>query len=308
MSVAYPCNEAISANFGVFLALAVLPFHILLLFTLAKDTLFSLPRHKILFSLSLSHVLQIGISNIIFLVIKAFSMKSHETQCIAMRRCIQFIAPLNLVVTSLNLIALSVERYVACVHGLRFHQIVTNGRVTAALALIWSLGFILAAFNFAIIRPAPTIEGQAFLSETPLLRVIAFVVEIPTCLTLIVIQAKLLAVSRKKLLVVQPGVSTSSQAEQRGLWKRQLKIAFVAGMVVVTYLVCTFPGALIALQTVITYGTLPVDKYHFTLVLWMANAVTDPFIYGFGMRDTRLALIKRAKRIFSALFCCLHSS
>ena len=63
----------------------------------------------------------------------------------------------------------------------------TNGRVTAALVLIWSLGFIFAAFNFAIVTPAPVIKGQAFLSETPLMPVIAFVVEIPTCLTLIVI-------------------------------------------------------------------------------------------------------------------------
>eukprot|EP00795_Rhopilema_esculentum_P006835 gene6835-12428_t len=225
-----------------------------------------------------------------------------------MRRCLQFISPLTVVVTSLTLVALSVERYIACVHGLRFHQIVTNRRVSLAFVIIWVFGFLCAACNLTMIRHSD-IVGQSVQSETPALRVIVVVIEIPTtCFTLIVIQATLFKFSRKKLLEVQPGMPVSSQAEQRNLLERQLKIAFVAAIVVITYLFCSFPGAILALLTLITHGTQPVDKYNFAVALWMLNAFTDPFVYGFGMRDTRKALIKQTKSIISALLCCVDSS
>ena len=299
-SSVYPCMNINKGLIALAVTVVVTPLHVLILFTLTKYALIQIPRIKILLCLSLSHLLQTSITVMIFFAVYLFAPKSYDMPCIISRKCLHFISTLTVVVSSFAVILLSVERYIACIHGLRFYQIVTNRRVIFALVLIWSFGILCATMNLSI---STTAEGRELLIVTPVMRVIIVVIEIPTCFTLIVIQAKLFITSRQKMVTVQPGIPVSSQAEQSNFRKKQLRVAFVAAIVAFTYILFTLPGALHGLFTLKTHGLAPVQKYNITSILWMLNALTDPIVYGFGMRDTRKALFKQIKKLFAGIFC-----
>ena len=99
--------------------------------------------------------------------------------------------------------------------------------------------------------------------------------------------------------MVEPhGTQFGERKEASILRRRHLKLAFVASVVVVLYVVCMAPLALLVVYELISGGddSVFVAKPIVSL-LALANTLVDPFVYCLGMRDTRKILFKEVNRI-----------
>ena len=103
--------------------------HVKLLKELITDLEFRMPRHIIMFSMSISDMLHPISICICHFIVSAFDSRPERSLCHAMHKLKLFAIVLPLVVSSLGVIAMSVERYIACSHGFHIHRIFTHERV-----------------------------------------------------------------------------------------------------------------------------------------------------------------------------------
>ena len=289
------CHPASTGKVVIGLMLIAMPFHILISYTFAKDSTLFLPRHRILLCLSISHGVQLTIPFMSIVIMKSGSLHAQGTPCHVLRTIVQFSAGVTIVVSSFTLIALSVERYIACIHGVRLHQIVTNQRVTSLLVGFWFLGAVSGGLIF--IGKKQTVVASTILSDTPNIQILIIAITFPTCLILVIVQTRLFIVSRRQIARVMPGMAGGRHQEQNNMGRRQIKVAVIAGIVIISYVILIMPGAYHVALNVVSNGLTPTPvKKHLT-ILWKLNAIIDPLVYGLGMKDVRTAIIRQIKRI-----------
>ena len=159
------------------------------------------------------------------------------------------------------------------------------------ILFVWILGVICGAINVTII-----IVGN-FSVSNDFLKVVTVLFIIPTCALLSVIQCRLLVLSRKKLARVGPGTKFGREAEMADFRKKQIKVAFVASIVVVAYIICMFPMGCLSLYELI-HGNIAYSSWKGNLeMLLVVNNFADPFIYGIGTVDARRAVLKNLRKI-----------
>ncbi|XP_065056146.1 melanocortin receptor 5-like [Rhopilema esculentum] len=292
----YSCKEnQTGINLALVLVFLAIPFHVMILFTLAKDAQLCLPRHKILFCLSISHGLMIAVTSICTSIMNIFALTANSGTCMVLRKIVQFNGSTTMVVSSLTLIALSVERYVACIHGLRLHAIFTEQRVIGILSGNWFIG--ISCGIFISVTSGTSDSKKAVLSDATNLKILATAVALPTSLLLLVVQARLFLVSRAKIKASEQTESAFVQVDHRASRKRQMKVAVVAGMVVLSYAICSIPAScLVIVDQMRKEKNYPVLN-KISVNLWMTNTLLDPFIYGIGMQDMRKALLRQLRKI-----------
>ena len=130
--------------FPVILIFGIFPFHVLVMKILAKNLHFALPRHSILFSLCLSDGIQVSFSLIAVFIHSLVTFTAEETACQVLSGALMFTYTLTLIVTYAAVIALSVERYIACIHSFRLHQIVTESRIFYGSIGTWVTAVVVA--------------------------------------------------------------------------------------------------------------------------------------------------------------------
>ena len=287
-------QKCISSNVASFLTVITfitLPFHILIIKVLIVDLRLALPRHNTMLCLSISDALQVFILFLCITMPSIFGISRGSVGCNISRTILYFTLALTLVVSSLSTIALSVERYVACIHSFHLHHIFTRERMIYGILFVWILGVISAAVNVTII-----IVGN-FSVSNDFLKVVTVLFIIPTCALLSVIQCRLLVFSRKKLAQVGPVTRSGREAEMADFRKKQIKVAFVASIVVVAYIICMFPMGCLSLYELI-HGNVPYSSWKGNLqMLLMVNNFADPFIYGIGTVEARRAVLKNLRNI-----------
>ena len=288
-----PIQTCISSNVASFLTVITfitLPFHILIIKVLIVDLRLALPRHNTMLCLSISDALQVFILFLCMTIPSIFGISRGSVGCNISRTILYFTLALTLVVSSLSTIALSVERYVACIHSFHLHHIFTRERMIYGILIVWILGVISAAVNVTII-----IVGN-FSVSNDFLKVVTVLFIIPTCALLSVIQCRLLVFSRKKLAQVGPGTRFGREAEMADFRKKQIKVAFVASIVVVTYIICMFPMGCLSLYELI-HGNVEYSSWKGKLqMLLVVNNFADPFIYGIGTVEARRAALKNLRK------------
>ncbi|XP_065056386.1 adrenocorticotropic hormone receptor-like [Rhopilema esculentum] len=289
------CHPATMGHFMVALMLIAMPFHILISYTLAKDSTLFLPRHRILLCLSISHGFQLTIPFVSTVIMKFGSLHAQGTPCQVMRSIVQFSAGVTIVVSGFTLIALSVERYIACIHGARLHQIVTNQRVTSLLVGFWFLGAVSGGLIF--IGKQKTVVASTILSDTPSIKILIVVITFPTCLILVFVQTRLFIVSRRQITRVMPGMAGRRHPEQNNMGRRQIKVAVIAGIVIISYVTLIIPSTYHVALDIVSNGLKPMPLKSNLVALWAVNAFVDPFVYGLGMLDVRRAIIRQIKMI-----------
>ena len=126
------CVNAEGYIFPMLLTFVTLPFHIMIIKILAVDFRFDLPRHAILFSLSLSDAIMVCTLFISSFVSRVITIKLQSTGCMVYRGFLLFFGCSTTVISSLSITALSLERYIACIHSFHLHQILTESRVRYA--------------------------------------------------------------------------------------------------------------------------------------------------------------------------------
>eukprot|EP00795_Rhopilema_esculentum_P016810 gene16810-8274_t len=290
-------QEAAGASSAVSLFLVV-PFHIFIAKILVKDLRLFLPRHKILFSLSVSDCWLIGLSAIISLLSKIFQLETGASACTVLRKTFLFNATLMVFVSSFSLVALSVERYIACVHSFRLHQWLTDFRVNCALVLIWVLGASLGVYTAYCDDNRNT---ELIVGEATNFQVVVTVTVFITSTIITWVQITLFRLSRAKMSQVQQGSEFGRNAEVKDLRRRQIKVAVVSAILILAYGICMLPVAFLFFLH-LTGKHFSVRSQTVAIVFGMMNNLMDPYIYGLGVCDTRRAIMKNIKWIRSFIF------
>ena len=296
-TVSVKCFPTAISAFIIIVVLTIVPFHILMVKVLVFDLRLGMARHKIMLCLSISDTMQLLIILVGVTVVTIFNFSLRSLGCNIVSSMLQFTLALTLVISSLSIIALSVERYVACVYSFHLHRIFTRERMMYAIIFTWILGVICGALS-AIPRSA--FKGKN-LDGGQILGVLAVIFILPTSAIISIIQFRLLMFSRKKFMEVGPSIQFGCQAEIADFRKKQIKVAFVAGIVAVAYMICMLPLVCLYLHELI-FGSISSSSIPVILrSLAFMNNFADPYIYGLGMTDTRRAIRKNLKKL-KALF------
>ena len=298
----YRCFQFHTEGYQYLILLLVLPFHSLLIKVLAKDLGFQMPRHIIMFSMSMSDLIQLLFVCICYFIASVFENGRDTTLCHGMREITLFIGTLTIVVSSLGVIAMSVERYIACIHCFQLHYTFTHERVVYASIIQWVFGAILATIEVLTNDVTRIASGKIASAFQIIYIIFTFAAAIPVC----VIQARLFFFAKTKLQRVNPAGAFGVQLELADYRKKHIKVALVSGIVAVGFVVCMLPTAFLFLYEIINNTAASASARQVCFAFVTANCLVDPFIYGIGSADTRKMItrnLKKAKQfIISKLF------
>ena len=284
------------------LLLCSMPFHALMLKVLMKDLEFRMPRHIIMFSMSISDMLYPLSICICHFVVSVSDIGPETSLCSAMRELKLFATVLPLVVSSLGVIAMSVERYVACIRSFHIHLIFTHERVVYGSIIQWVLAAVLAITELF----TNNVNGKNAIKELSALHVLFITFTFATAIPVCVIQARLFFFAKAKLKRVNPAGAFGAQLELADYRKKHFKVAFVSGIVAVGFVVCMLPTACLFFYEVSTGTKASKLARDVCFSFATANCLVDPFIYGLGNVDTRKMILRNLRKgkrfVISKLF------
>eukprot|EP00794_Sanderia_malayensis_P010184 gene10184-11230_t len=295
----HDCIRIESGKFIIALAMVSFPIQILLIKVLFWKSRLTLPRHMILASLTISDFIQVNFGALIIASGRIFDPKTKSWSCQLHRKLMEISCVVTVVTASGSILALCLERYIACVHCFRVHQIFSEQRVKRLLYTIWISGIIAGFVDYKRYIPNYTL---VLLPLTSTFSIIYFISVLPTSVILLILQTRLYLLSMRKLKV-EPANNFGAQAEAKDLIRRQLKLAICASFVAILYIVCMCPLAFYIMHT----GFKEVnDASAFrsgSIFIAAINTLVDPFLYGIGMADTRREMKRELKSLNNYIFC-----
>ena len=298
----YRCFRFNIEGYHYFIFLLVLPFHSLLIKVLIKDLGLRMPRHIIMLSISTSDLIQSQFAFICHFIVSVLESGTDTKLCHAMREITMFTITLTMVVSSLGVIAMSVERYISCIHSFHTHRIVTQERVAYGSIIQWVIGILLAITEVL----TSGFKGMVTVTIASAFQIIyitfTFAAAIPIC----AIQARLFFFAKTKLKRVNPAGAFGAQLELADYRRKHFKVAFVSGIVALGFVMCMLPTAFLFLYEIITDTTASASARQICFSFGTANSLVDPFIYGIGNVDTRKMIfrnLKKAKKFIIVKLC-----
>ena len=290
----YPCFPRSSGIASILVSIVALPFQILLVKLLVKDVGLVLPRHKILLTLTISDVLQMFAAAMFVSVAMALKLTTESATCSLLRDLTVFTSSLTIVVSSLAVVTFSIERVITCMNFLKYRRLFKRTRVTKLLYSYWLFGAIIAAIA-ALTNDAKKTETSV--NETTSFQIVCASVILPSATIIIIIYSRILLFSRGRILQVAPSSDSSKLRTVATFRKKQMRIAFIAGIVCIAYVVCMVPVSVnFFLELTGIIDNHPGVK-KILICIVMLNTIADPFIYGFGMIQTRLILFRFMKSV-----------
>ena len=298
------CGGKSTGSFSIILLFMVTPFHLLIIKILASNLRLSSPRHVILLCLSISDCLQIIVDAVCLIVLKIVNTTTMSTTCKAFGHAIVFNTGLTFVVSSFSLVALSIDRYITLCYSLRRHVLLTNYRAKIGAAALWAIGLIAGTTATAFEQHG---QSSVILTNSPLLGKFIVGTTILVSVVLIFVQVRLIVLSRRNLRRVLPGETLQRKPAQRYGFRRQLRIAFVASIIFVSYLICMVPASFVIIATEFVGLWKPTHRIQmFVISLGMINTILNPFIYGIGMADTRQQIKRDLNKLKQSILEKLH--
>ena len=296
------CFQFHTEAYQYLILLLVLSLHSLLMKVLVKDLGFQMPRHIIMFSMSMSDFIQILFVCICHFIASVSRSGSDTTICHVLRQTALFVNMLTIVVSSLGVIAMSLERYIACIHSFQIHYIFTHERAVYGSIIQWLIGAILATIE--VLRNNITRMSTVTITSTVkvVYIIFTFAAAIPVC----VIQLRLFFFAKTKLKRVNPAGAFGAQLELAHYRKKHIKVALVSGIVAIGFVVCMLPTSFMFLYEIINHTTASASARQVCFSLLTANCLVDPIVYGLGNVDTRKMILRNLKKakqyIMSKLF------
>ena len=287
----------------IFLITVVFPVHLLMIKILYKDCQLALPHHKIMVSLTISDALQISVMSLTIILREILRESSqHTVECNYIQMFAAFFATVTLIVSSLNIVSLSIERYISCIHSFYVYDIMTTRRVVSVLSALWVTGIIIGAITMYLRGAQQRGNEPMIFQRTTVLTVF------PSATIIMVIQLRLLHFSRSKLATVKPVGAFGNQAEMADFRKKQVKVTFVASIVAIAYITCMFPLSILYAWEW-HHGQLNNETSKSVFIsMAMLNTLIDPLIYGLGIRETRKMIWKNIQQIRGFFFLRMFSS
>ncbi len=272
----FKCVSKTPVVYGIILACIATPFQILIMKVLIQRLYLALPRHKILLNLSISNSINIIATPVLLFFTIPFELKTSSLGCHIIHQMVAFVAAVTIVVASGSTIALSIERYIACIHCFRVYTVVTDKRALRGLVCLWLTAL---ATGFSCISPNayPLLPLTEYMDLK--LRLVYTLTVFPSTAVLLFVQIRLFALARKKIRTVNPSNSYGRSAELADLRRRQWKLNIAASALVGCYLVCACPLAIYITFDAIM-GVQTYDKLEPLIILSTLNMLLNPFIYG----------------------------
>eukprot|EP00795_Rhopilema_esculentum_P016777 gene16777-8237_t len=274
-----------------FVFVAAIPFNLLIMKILVKDIRPSLPRHKIVFCLSIADGLHIITAIVAQIALTATHSPTTSITCNFIRGSNMFFGTLSVCVSSFSIIALSVERYIACVYSFRLEEWVTKRKTYAAIAVFWIVGISGGIYSsHALIFD----KYRSMAGKAECFKIIITLCIFGTSIIISAVQIKLFTISKMQLSKIIPPkrAANGEKADSTDLRKKQFKVATTAGAVAVAYIMCMLPLGITTLLDNIDETLISPSARKFALIAAMSNALLDPIIYGLCMKDMRKALTK----------------
>ena len=287
------CINGTWETFIMVLIVFAIPIHAFIIKILAMDFQLDLARHKVLLSLSISDMVMLCGMFITALIYKAATFTIHSTGCIVNRGFTVFISCSTLAVSSVSIIALSIERYIACVHSFHLHLILTESRIRYWSTSTWILGCLTGL----LAASTNHYDEALMVSNYSPVQYIYLIFVIPTSTVATVIQIRLFIFSWKKINEVSPAGAFGEELELVDLRKKQIKVAFMAGIVAFAFVVCMIPLAVVFMYELASGALVSASFRGICISLSFTNGLVDPLIYGFGIADTRQKMFRDLKRL-----------
>ena len=304
-TVGYSCIPSKTGNFSIVLQFLALPFHMMMIKVLAKDVHLALPRHRIMLTLSLSDGLQVFTVFFFTVLIIPFQLTTDSMACLVFRNVVIFFASQTLFVSSFAILAMSAERYTACIYSFRLHEIFSDNRVKLATTCLWVGGTAAAIITVSFNR---TISNETIIGDVLPLKLLSIISVFPAAIFVTFSQVRLFFFSRSKLRQIQPDQVFGRQAELSDFRKRQMKVALVASIVFAAFIVCMLPMTTVFFYELVTGKNVPTSLKTTCIALAMANTLADPFIYGIGVADTRRYITRDLKKLSRAVADAINMS
>ena len=275
------------------LSLVATPLHFLIIRVLIVRFRLTLPRHKILLCLSMSDNLQIlGVGLITFIGLHLQPSITSQS-CQVLRQIVEVVSMQTHSASTGFILLLAIERYIACIHSLRFYTIVTPSRANFAIVSVLVFSILNGLLS---LHPNEPNYSQVILSNNERMLWVYITTVLVSSVSLLIIQTRLYRFSRNKMKV-NPHNVFGTQREKDDLMTRQLRLAFVASVVIISYIVCMCPVAcLFVYLSFNPMKDLPSIKQAL-VILAMLNTFVDPFVYGFGMADIRQGIKREWKNL-----------
>ena len=294
-TIYYDCFPNSSGSVAVIVAFLALPFHIVLLKVLVKNVGLSLPHHKIMLSLIVSDAIQIFTASCVSSLRMALKLTTKSATCAFMRDAAVFTLSLTIVVSSLAVVTFAIERMIICIHFLKYRRLFKRKRITKILYGYWLFGatiaIIAAITNDARKTQTATIEATSF-------QIICVSIILPSATTIIIIYSRIFVFSRERIMQVAPSSDNSKLRTVAAFKKKQIRIALIASIVCIAYVVCMVPMSIAFLLELTGLIDNRPDIKKMLVSIAILNTLADPFIYGFGMMQTRQIFFRIARSIF----------
>lgn len=194
-----------------------------------------------------------------------------------------------------NLLAISVDRFIAIVYPLRYKELMNLNVVKIIIAVIWTYSFVTGVILFLVLIPPkekiytfdlpPAFHGFLLVGNVlvPFLIMIGF-------------YYKIYVIARRHAKCV--GIISNNPTDMRNvghLIGRELRVAKALGIVVVTFVLCWLPFEIINVAILIDEGVENCAmEIADTLACWLAYLQTavNPIIYAFSNTKFRKAFKK----------------
>ena len=247
-------------------------------------------------TLTLSDALQILTGSILTVVIMALQLTTESYTCGLLRDITVFISSLTVIVSSLAVVTFAVERMIICMHFLKYRRLFKRTRIAKLLYGYWLFGVLIATIA------ALTNDGkkaETSINETTSFQIVCAFTVLPSATIIIIIYSRILLSSRGRIIQVAPSSDSSKLRAVATFKQKQLRIALVAGIVCIVYVVCMVPLSMVFLLELTDVNDNRPGIKKVLIMNAMLNTLADPFIYGIGMIQTRRILFRILKGFFS---------
>ena len=209
-TVTYDCINTSAATIPIVLAIFTLPLQLHLIKIIARDVRFSLPRHTILFSLTLSDAILVSGFFIIGLVTKVTTLAAQSIGCKVSRVFGIVIFSSTTTISCLSIAAMSMERYISCVHSFHIHKILTETRLRFGSIFVWALGIIAGSVAITTMR----YDAESIVNIPSEIQYTVSVAILGSSIPVVIIQTRLFLFSREKINQ-EPPVTTFGEDLER---------------------------------------------------------------------------------------------
>ena len=294
----YPYSTRVSLTVAVSLAL---PCHIMMIKILAKDLELSLPRHQITVCLSVSDALQIFIPFCASMAAAALDLTTEASSCHFLRDLTIFFAVLTIVVTSLTLVTLAIERMTMCMYVFKYHIAFSRSRTRKVLCSYWLVGVIIASVSVATNEKQ---VAESSVGELVSFQIISVILILPSAVIITIVYCRLYLFCRTNIKRVVPDGSIINKQNLPESKRRQIHVAYVTGVMCGAFNVCMLPITLVFFLELLGFGKISESVKLPLIALGIINTVADPLIYGFGIKQTRQILLRNLESMLLLCTAC----